>query len=305
MLDPQLSSAEDSRMHITAPLLLGFSPTDTSRSVLRAVAEGMGHPGARYIDMAPRATGARGIRPDPAAIPNLGDGDAILFAVPVYAGRVPESVELYLRAVAKQRNGTTDRSVPRPTVYPAVIVVVYGNRAYDDALVELYDLVEAAGFAPVAAAAFVGEHSYSSEKTPVAVGRPNSADLRQARQFGGEVVQRLFDRPSMSAGADPPVLILPGQRPYRERKPRRSEAPSTDIEQCILCGACAEACPLGIVTVTDRVETDATECIYCCACVKECPNGSRQVSSEHILHVAEWLHRNHAQPQSPELFYAW
>ena len=41
----------------------------------------------------------------------------------------------------------------------AVLLVVYGNREYEDTLLELSDVMEAAGFSPVAAVAAVAEHS--------------------------------------------------------------------------------------------------------------------------------------------------
>ena len=44
---------------------------------------------------------------------------------------------------------------------PAVCVVVYGNRAYDDALLELKDILTERGCRPIAGAAFIGEHSFS------------------------------------------------------------------------------------------------------------------------------------------------
>ena len=60
---------------------------------------------------------------------------------------------------------------------PAVIVVVYGNREYEDALLELNDLAIEAGFKPVAAGAFIGEHSYSNKDSPIAHGRPDEKDI--------------------------------------------------------------------------------------------------------------------------------
>ena len=61
----------------------------------------------------------------------------------------------------------------------AVAVVVYGNRDYDDALLELRDWCVAHGFVPVAGAAFIGEHSYSRPDRPIAGGRPDNPDLHK------------------------------------------------------------------------------------------------------------------------------
>lgn len=62
--------------------------------------------------------------------------------------------------------------------------MVYGNRDYEDALLELRDTVASLGFTPLSAGAFIGEHSYSTAEMPVAAGRPDATDLQTARTFG-------------------------------------------------------------------------------------------------------------------------
>ncbi|MFR9620635.1 MAG: flavodoxin domain-containing protein, partial [Rikenellaceae bacterium] len=64
--------------------------------------------------------------------------DMAIFAVPVYAGRVPAI------AAEQIRKFRGDKS-------RAILVAVYGNREYDDALLELSDIVTQCGFVPVAA----------------------------------------------------------------------------------------------------------------------------------------------------------
>jgi len=60
--------------------------------------------------------------------------DAVVFGVPVYAGRVPNVLLKYLDKV--QGNGAL-----------AVPIVLFGNRNYDDALIELRNILEKNGFA--------------------------------------------------------------------------------------------------------------------------------------------------------------
>ena len=72
--------------------------------------------------------------------------DVCLVAVPSYGGRVPDA--------AAQRLGRMNGGGAR-----AVLVAVYGNRAIDDTLLELKDILTAQGFRPVAAVAAVAEHS--------------------------------------------------------------------------------------------------------------------------------------------------
>ena len=99
-------------------------------------------------------------------------------AVPVYAGRV---APLALERLRRFRGNSS----------PAILLVVYGNRDYEDALVELRDVVMDLGFVPLAAGAFVGEHSYSRREMPIAEGRPDDADLAAACQFGEKALSKL------------------------------------------------------------------------------------------------------------------
>lgn len=252
--------------------LVYFSPTGTTRKVARAVARGLGAPTLPDCDLtAPEA------RCDLA----LTAGVAVL-GVPVYAGRVPE---LFL----ERMRGLTGRDVP------AVLVAVYGNREYEDALVELRDLAAARGFRVVAAGAFIGEHSYSTAERPIAAGRPDAADLELAADFGRRVAAKL-------ARGDLAVPAIRGDVPYRERKRFGGVAPETDPGRCILCGACAAVCPTGIVSVSDRVRTRAEDCIMCCACIRACRYGARLFRHPVIEERRGLLVANCSTPKAPELF---
>ncbi len=103
-----------------------------------------------------------------------------VIAIPVYGGHLPPLAAERLRGL--QGYDT-----------PAVAVVVYGNRAYENALTELAALAGAAGLNVIAAATFVGEHSYSSDRWPIAAGRPDADDLALAAEFGGRVAGKLQD----------------------------------------------------------------------------------------------------------------
>jgi DUF1009 family protein len=62
----------------------------------------------------------------------------------------------------------------------AAAVVLYGNRNYDDALIELKDILTGRGFKVIAAGAFIGEHAFS---TVLGAGRPDREDLQTAVSF--------------------------------------------------------------------------------------------------------------------------
>lgn len=59
------------------------------------------------------------------------------------------------------------------------------------------------GFNPVAAGAFVSEHSYSTGETPIAAGRPDADDMKAAEEFGRQVGEKLASGnfSSVDAGA--------------------------------------------------------------------------------------------------------
>jgi ferredoxin len=254
--------------------LVYYSPTGTSKKVLESVAKGIGVKGVEHIDLTPaEAAGKKH------AIP---EGKLAVIAVPVYGGRVPIVAAQRLKTL--KGNGT-----------PAVLVAVYGNRAFEDALIELKDITAEQGFKTIAAAAFIGEHSFSNDNTPIAPGRPDADDLAKAKKFGEEVKAKL------ESGKLAEVKV-PGNKPYKERNPGGPRAPDTVVEKCTLCGACAEVCPTKVITVTDKVETAKEKCTACSACVKACPTGARVWTNEGIMKAATWLNKEFSKRREPEFF---
>lgn len=141
-------------------------------------------------------------------------GDTAVIAVPSYGGRVP--------AAAAQRLLKMPGGGAR-----AVLLCVYGNRAYEDTLVELEDLAKAAGFRAAAAVAAVAEHSIARR---YAAGRPDAKDAELLRGFARQIQAKL------DAGGDglPP---LPGRRPYKPLGVRRMIPQAGS--RCTACGLCA------------------------------------------------------------------
>jgi len=259
-----------------------FSPTGTTRKVLQSVVKGLSPQSWSTVDLT-RLPAA----PDP-TLADHGAESLALIGVPVYAGRVP--------ALARQRMLGIDGMGRR-----AVLVVVYGNRAYDDALLELRDLALECGFVPVAAAAFVGEHSFSTSEYPIAAGRPDQFDLDRAVLFGESVQKKLQKIEGLAL--DGTSLQVPGNFPYREGVQAAPISPETDPEKCVLCGACVAACPVDAISLTDdTLETNKMLCLRCCACTRACPTGARAMLHERILELGRILHEKHAQRREPEFF---
>ncbi len=259
-------------MEIKRVKLVYFSPTGTSKKTVEAVARGVAAEHS-HVDLTPPDAGSHCFEAD----------ELVVIAAPVYGGRMP------LVAAERIRRLTGDDT-------PAVVVAVYGNRAYEDALLELRDVAVERGFRPVAGAAFIGEHSYSTPETPIATGRPDEADLGKARAFGAKAKTKLDGLTSINE------LAVPGNKPYKERRSREPRSPESDPEACILCRKCARVCPTGAVKVSDAVETEKAGCISCTACVKGCPTGARRWEHEGVKRVAAWLHTNYGARREPEFF---
>ena len=44
-------------------------------------------------------------------------------------------------------------------------------------------------------------------------------------------------------------------------------------DNCVKCGACADACPIGCISEgEDKYVIDADQCVDCGTCAAECPN---------------------------------
>ena len=259
--------------------LLYFSPTGTTRKILEKIAEGVGEDKPEHIDLT-SANARMGQRA------RIKKGLTII-GVPVYTGRVALEA---VRGLGQFK--ATDA--------PAIVVVVYGNRGYEDALLELQNITVDAGFTPIAGAAFIGEHSLSTKDVPLAHGRPDPEDLDCATAFGAMVKEKLTKAGSLSTVSP---LKIPGNFPYRERGPSRNVSPETDDSTCTRCEKCREACPTAAITLFEGfVHTDKKKCILCCACVKSCPQGARHLNDPQLTQFMEQLSISCSRRKDPEFY---
>lgn len=250
-------------MNIEKWIIAHFSPTGGTKKVADAIAAGLNTP-AVEMDLTKADASV-----------TLGENDALMAVLPVYAGRVPQiSLE---RLSALKGSGQK-----------AVAVVVYGNREYDDALLETKNALEVNGFQVIAAAAFIAEHSIVRS---IAAGRPDVEDEAICRQFAADVMEKLDN---------PTSITVPGNNPYVELKPSAFH-PAAD-ETCIKCGVCAELCPVGAIPLDNSSETFNDVCINCMRCVQVCPQQCRALPAPFVAGATQMLNEKAAGYKKPVVF---
>lgn len=248
---------------------LFFSPTGTTSKICKQLAKSFDLP-TKYFDLS-----LKKLRTKHQSL-SFNSDELVIIGVPVYSGRIPAFLEEYF---AKIKGNNT----------PAIFIVVYGNRDYDDALLELKELFEKRGFKGIAAGAFIGEHSYSSK---VATNRPDTDDLAKAYNFGKDIKQKL----AILTKPDYPQLKVKGNYPYKERVAVPLMSPETS-EACKSCGICAEICPTEAISFTDFKTIKAEDCIRCHSCVKNCPEGAKIFTHELIINITQKLISNFSSPR--------
>lgn len=224
-----------------------FSPTSGTKKYVKAIAKGLC---AEYevIDLTVPQNRKREYV--------FGGEDLVILGAPVYAGRLPEVEGGIFEGIRGENT-------------PAVFNVSYGNREFEDALLEEKEICEQNGFIGIAAGAWIAPHTYSSR---IGAGRPDKADRESLKKFIDGIKEVLKEDIPGPGG-----LKIPGEHPYRERK--RPDYHPLGEENCIGCGTCVSVCPVEAISEAAPRETDASKCINCFACVKNCPLGARQVTS--------------------------
>ena len=222
-----------------------FSPTGTVKKSVAVLSEGFGIDEKDDCDLSPVDFKDR----------HFSEEELLVLGIPVFGGRVP--------ALAAERIKQLSGSQT-----PAVAVAAYGNRAFEDALVELQDLLEERGFVVIAGVAAVTEHSIVRT---VATGQPDEAHCGQLRGFGEKIIHQL-------EGMEKPVSLkaMPGNRPYKPYKVV-PVVPEVVTEDCSRCGICAESCPAGAISEGMPDTTDASKCIGCMRCIALCPEQVRRI----------------------------
>lgn len=262
-----------------------FSPTDTTKKVVSGIAKKFSDNIDRKITINNIDFTLPEVRKEPVSFT---EEDVVIIGVPVYAGRVPNILLKYLNSIIG--NGAL-----------AIPVVVYGNRNYDDALIELKDILEINGFKIIAAGAFIGEHAFS--KT-LAKNRPDGKDMAIVSNFANQIYRKITTQDIIG-----PVFVN-GDKPYRQYYiPKNKEGMPVDIRRvtpktnsnCNNCKICVNVCPMGSIDFEDASKLNGI-CIKCGACIKKCPTQAKYYDDNDYLRHKHELEIDFAHRREPELF---
>lgn len=272
------------------------SPTGNTKEAVRAIAKGIAKKVSDgdffTIDITPMD--------EREGVYDFGPEDVVVVGSPTYAGRIPNKLLPYYEE-AIIGNGAL-----------GVSVVTYGNRAYDDSLKELSNIMLTNDFKVVSAVAVPTEHAFVPE---LATGRPNDEDLQKLFEIGLDIGSKILKsdtskevsmigRSSEGISSEDDILArIPGRNPdemqyYVPKKEDGEPAvflkamPKTDTSKCDGCGECKYICPMGCFT--NSVTEPEGVCIKCQGCVYVCPNGAKYFDNEDFLSHKEYLKKNYA-----------
>lgn len=206
--------------------------------------------------------------------------DVCIIGVPSFGGRVPQVALEHIQQMSAKDT-------------PTILITSFGNRDYDDTLLELLDTVKQQGFHVIAAVAAVCEHSIMHQ---FGEGRPNEEDKKELLEFANESKQMIDHKLVYEE------IVVKGNRPYREYgglplKPKTNSS-------CSACGLCASLCPVNAIPLDNPSETIKEKCITCMRCISICPTHARKLNSAILLAATTKMKKSCSTPKANEFFKA-
>ena len=212
--------------------------------------------------------------------------------MPVYEERIPKILLEFLTCL--NSNGK-----------PVVIVGVYGNIGYGIVLNELNNITSNAGFKVVAAATFIGEHSFSTDKIHLAKNRPNNNDLKKAEEFGQNIIkkmQKIKDLDNVSLNIPKGTLPITAQIAPKNSARLVTKKPDVDKHLCNHCNVCVKFCPVGAIDES-TLEINEDKCLRCFSCVKRCVKKARKIIYKPDFIVSKVLKMKNKIAKEPKLYF--
>ena len=246
-----------------------FSPTRSTAKIVKAVASAI----SNKLEI-------HDLTSDSSSPITIEENAIAVVGVPCYSGRVPEVAMQRLASI--KANGT-----------PVILVCVYGNRAFEDTLLELDNICSENGFMTISAGAFIAKHSIFPE---VANTRPDKNDMETAHQLGKQSLQCWLT----DAGKQ---ISLPGNYPYRERGKVPFPFQIVVNDDCNDCGKCIDLCPVGAIDKNDSSKIDPYLCIACARCIRVCRQDARSFGGEKFAATSQGFALKNAARKEIELFF--
>lgn len=247
--------------------VLYFSPTDGTKKVTSAIAKEF-EP-YQEIDLS---------KQDLHLDQTFHEDDVCIVGVPSFGGRVP--------SIALERMQNIEAKGSK-----AILVVAYGNRAYDDTLLELKQFLSKKHFTCIAAVTAIAEHSIMHQ---FATNRPTVEDIDELHAFSKQI-KDILNQPIGE-------LEVPGNVPYRAYNgvPIKPKATSA----CSACGLCANMCPVGAIPMDKPNQTNKDICISCMRCVAHCPEHARVLNTMLVKVASAKMKKACSEAKANELFLA-
>lgn len=259
-------------MNITSVKGVYFSPTGGTRAVVELVscrlAERFGVPYALQTYTLPQEREQWKL---------FEPGDLVVWGSPVYAGRIPNKTLDFVRSAMV---GCGNK---------AVCVAVYGGRHYDNAVAEMCSVFQKGNLFPIAAAAVVSRHVFSNI---LGKGRPNATDIKSLTDFCNKVNLDGTGCLQVPGDAEPERYYTPLREEHTPAKFLKAQ-PLFDMSLCCHCGACAEKCPMGSISMTADGPRAIGICIKCQSCRFVCPKNAVRFDNEDFLSHIRMLEKNY------------
>ena len=222
------------------------------------------------------------------------EDELVVFGTPTYAGRIPNKILPLVQTLFYGRKT------------PAVCVVTFGNRNFQNSLSELRNELLNHDFHPFAAAAIACRHSFTDL---LGGDRPDEKDMADIERWMDKVKDliKCCDKEEL---LPPPVEVAKDESLEGYYIPLGVEGtpvqflkakPKTIEEDCDHCGICAAACPMEAIDFQDETKVPGT-CIKCQACVRLCHTKAKYFDDENFLSHVKMLENNYQRRADSQFF---
>lgn len=234
-------------MELKSVSMAFFSPGETTKKVCKTISKAFKDYPVKTIDLTDADAREKKYK--------FGENDVLIIGAPAYAGRIPRPE----REALKKFTGKNT---------PVILAATYGNKALDDTLIELKNIMCEQGFVPIAAGAFPCQHSFLPE---LAAGRPDKEDKAKIKEFAAKIREKL-DEYEVS---DFEEIDVPGSFPYTKPADKVMPFNVETNSGCVYCMICANACPMKAIDMSNPFTINNDICERCGKCISVCPASAK------------------------------